>query len=41
MGQRQGPQPEVRCSVRDTSKTEFDGVDNLMDDHLTEVVLLL
>jgi hypothetical protein len=27
--------------MRDTAKAEFDGVDNLMNDHLTEVVLLL
>jgi hypothetical protein len=28
----EGPESEIRGRVRDTSQTEFDGVDDLVDD---------
>lgn len=41
MGQRKSPQPEIGSSVRNTSQTEFDGVNDLVDNNLAEVVLFL
>ena len=39
MSQRQSPQSEVRGGVGDGSQTELDGVDGLMDEHLSKLKL--
>jgi hypothetical protein len=39
--ERERPEPEVGGGVRDAPEAELDGVDDLVDDHLAEVVLLL
>jgi hypothetical protein len=41
MCERERPKTEVRRSMRDAAKAEFDRVDHLVDHHLTKVVLLL
>ena len=41
MCEGQCPETEVRRRVGDTPKAELDGVDDLMNDDLAEVVLLL
>jgi hypothetical protein len=40
VGERQGPQTQVRGSVGDGSEHELDGVDDLVDENLVEVELL-
>ena len=37
MGKAECPQSEVRSRVRDTSETEFDCVDGLVDEDLAKV----
>mmetsp|Transcript_110641 Transcript_110641/g.191786 ORF Transcript_110641/g.191786 Transcript_110641/m.191786 type:complete len:219 (+) Transcript_110641:472-1128(+) len=37
MGQRQGPQSEVRCCVGDATQNKFNCVDHLLDDHLRHI----
>jgi hypothetical protein len=41
VGERQGPQTQVRGSVGDGSEHELDGVDDLVDEDFVEVELLL
>lgn len=41
MGEGQGPQTEIGSSVRDSSEHEFDGLDELMHEDLTGVMLLV
>ncbi len=40
VGERQGPQTQVRGGVGDGSEHELDGVDDLVDEDLVEVKLL-
>ena len=41
VGKGEGPQTKVRGRVRDCAEHELDGVNNLVDEHLTKVKLLL
>mmetsp|Transcript_124880 Transcript_124880/g.266509 ORF Transcript_124880/g.266509 Transcript_124880/m.266509 type:complete len:244 (+) Transcript_124880:461-1192(+) len=40
MGQREGPDAEVGGCVRDCTQNELDGLDDLVDEHLTKLELL-
>lgn len=41
MRERQGPESQVRCGMRNAPEAKLDRVDNLMYHYLAEVVLLL
>ena len=41
MRERERPQSEVRCCVRDASEAEFNRVDDLVDHDFAEVVMFL
>lgn len=41
MGKGKGPQPQVGRRVRDTSEAELNGMNDLVNDNVTEVVAFL